>query len=207
MIDLRTLAYLEVLQPQLAAYVASTAKGFLPVKGMASLWIEIAPGISINEVTNTVLKTTSVRPGVEVVERDYGLLEVHSPNHGDVLAAGEQILRYLSLEESSRLQPRIVSEDIITQVNPYHCMLVNRMRKGHMLIEGDTLYCLEVHPAGYAALAANEAEKNAQIALVDVTVFGAFGRVYLAGKDSDIERGVKACREALQAVQGRANLK
>ncbi|MEK7484622.1 MAG: hypothetical protein AABZ60_09870 [Planctomycetota bacterium] len=206
MIDLRTLAYLEVLQPQFAAYMASTAKGFIPIKGMASLWIEIAPGIAISEITNIVVKATQVRPGLEVVERAFGLLEVHSMDHGELLQAGQEILQYLSLEEESRLKPRIVSEDIITQVNPYHCMLINRMRKGQMLVEGDTLYCLEVHPAGYAALLANEAEKNAKINLVDVTYFGAFGRLYLSGTDSDIARGVEACRSALAKISGRENL-
>lgn len=206
MIDLRTLAYLEVLQPQFAAYVASTSKGFLPVKGMASLWIEIAPGIAISEITNIVVKATQVRPGIEVVERSFGLLEVHSMDHGELLQAGKEILQYLSLEEQNRLKPRIVSEDIITQVNPYHCMLINRMRKGQMLVEGDTLYCLEVHPAGYAALAANEAEKNAKINIIDVSYFGAFGRVYLSGTDSDIARGVEAARNALQTISGRENL-
>lgn len=206
MIDLRTLAYLEVLQPQFAAYIASTAKGFLPVKGMASLWIEIAPGISIAEITNTVVKGTQVRPGVEVVERAFGLLEVHSMDHGEVIQAGDRILEYLSLKEEDRLTPRVVSEDIITNVNPYHCMLINRMRKGQMLVEGDTLYCLEVHPAGYAALAANEAEKNSEVNLVDVTVFGAFGRVYLSGNDSDIAQGANACRAALEALSGRENV-
>lgn len=205
MIEIRTLAYLEVLQPQFAAFVAATAKGFLPVKGMASLWIEIAPGISIAEITNSVVKATKVRPGVEVVERAFGLLEVHSMEHDEVLQAGHGILESLSLKETDRLKPRIVSEDIITQVSPYHCMLINRMRKGQLLVEGDTLYCLEVHPAGYAALAANEAEKNARINLIDATVFGAFGRVYLSGTDSDIEQGVKACRSALAKISGREN--
>jgi microcompartment protein CcmL/EutN len=51
-------------------------------------------------------------------------------------------------------------------------------------------------------LAANEAEKAANIRLVDVTPFGAFGRLYLAGPESEIDSAAQAATAALQGIGG-----
>ena len=79
-IELRSFVFLDSLQPQHAAYMSAVAQGFLPLPGDTSLWIEISPGIEINRITDVAVKAASVRPGVQVVERLYGLLEVHSPS-------------------------------------------------------------------------------------------------------------------------------
>ena len=71
---LRTYCFLDALQPQQATFIGKTARGFLPVPYQASLWVEIAPGIAINQVTDAALKATNVQPAVQVVERAYGLL-------------------------------------------------------------------------------------------------------------------------------------
>ena len=92
MADLRSFVFLDSLQPQLAAYLGTTAKGFLPIAGEASLIVEISPGIEINRVTDVAVKATDVRPGMQVVERLYGMLEIHSPSQGDVRQAGQAIL-------------------------------------------------------------------------------------------------------------------
>ena len=73
-ISLRTYTFLDALQPQLASFIAKTARGFLPVPGQASLFIEIAPGIAINRVTDVALKATKVQPALQIVERAFGLL-------------------------------------------------------------------------------------------------------------------------------------
>jgi len=202
-VDLRTYAFLDSLQPQHAAYLGTVAKGFLPLPQDTSLWIEISPGIEINRITDIALKATRVRPGMQIVERLYGLLEVHHEVQAEVRAAGEAILDALGVKESDRIKPRVVSSQIIRHIDAHQVQLVNRMRYGHMLLAGQTLYVLEVEPAGYAALAANEAEKAARINILDVRAFGSFGRVYLGGEERDIMAGYEAAVAAIEAIGGR----
>ena len=202
-VDLRSYVFLDSLQPQHAAFLGTVARGFLPLPYDASLWIEISPGIEVNRITDIALKATRVRPGMQIVERRYGLLEVHSDSQGETRAAGAAILEALGLAESDRMRPRILSSQIIRNVDAHQVQLVNRMRHGHMLLAGQTLYVLEVEPAGYAALAANEAEKRANINILEVMAFGAFGRVYLGGEERDIMAGYGAAVAALESVSGR----
>ncbi len=201
--QLRTFTYLDVLQPQLTGFFQTVASGFQPLAGQAALLVEIAPGISINAVTDAALKRTRVYPGMQIVERAYGLLEVHSFDQGEVRAAGEAILERMGVKESDRLAPEIVSREIIHGIDGHQAMLVNRMRHGQLLLETETLYVLETQPAGYAALAANEAEKAANINLLEVITFGAFGRLYLGGSEEEIAQAAEAAERALKSVQGR----
>jgi len=202
-VDLRTYAFLDSLQPQHAAYLGTVARGFLPLPGDTSLWVEISPGIEINRITDIALKSTRVRPGMQVVERLFGLLEIHHEVQAEVRAAGAAILEALEVKEQDRIKPRVVSSQIIRHVDAHQVQLVNRMRFGHMLLAGQTLYVLEVEPAGYAALAANEAEKAANINILDVRAFGSFGRVYLGGEEQDIMAGYGAAVAAIEGIGGR----
>jgi hypothetical protein len=202
-VDLRTYVYLDSLQPQHAAYLGTVARGFLPLPGDTSLWVEISPGIEINRITDIALKSTRVRPGMQIVERLFGLLEVHHEVQAEVRAAGAAILDALEVNESERIKPRVVSSQIIRHIDAHQVQLINRMRYGHMLLAGQTLYVLEVEPAGYAALAANEAEKEANINILDVRAFGSFGRVYLGGEERDIMAGYGAAVAAIEGVSGR----
>ncbi len=206
-VDLRTYCFLDSIQPQYAAFLGTVAQGFLPVAGMASLYIEISPGIEINRVTDIALKSTNVKPGMQIVERLYGMLEIHSDSQADVRQAGASILESLELSEEDRAKPRIASSQVIRHVDDHQTQLVNRMRHGNMIIAGQTLYVMEVEPAGYAALAANEAEKAANINVLEVRVFGSFGRLYLGGEERDIEVGYKAALAAIEGVTGKSKTK
>ena len=205
MVDLRTYIFLDSMQPQFASFVASTARGYLPVSGQAALYVEIAPGIAINRVTDIALKANDVRPALQVVERAFGVLEIHSDSQAEVLAAGQAMLDHLELTEQQRLKPRIMSSEVITGVDDYQTMLVNRMRQGNLLLGGETLYILETHPAAYAVIAANEAEKAAPIKLLEVRPIGAYGRLYLGGEEADIREAVVAAERALAGIDGREN--
>jgi len=202
-IDLRTYCFLDSIQPQYAAFLGTVAQGFLPVAGMASLYVEISPGIEINRITDIALKSTQVKPGMQIVERLYGMLEIHSESQADVRQAGAAILHALELSEEDRVKPTIASSQVIRRVDDHQTQLVNRMRHGNMIIAGQTLYVMEVEPAGYAALAANEAEKAAEINLLEVRVFGSFGRLYLGGEERDIEVGHRAAIQAIEGVTGK----
>ena len=202
-VTLRAYAFLDALQPQLAAFTGTTCGGFLPLAGQASLWVETAPGMIINRVTDVALKATSSVPAVQVVERAFGLLEIHHDDKGEVLSAGQAILDFLSLEESERIKPKVVSNTIIRAIEAYQSQLINRNRQGMMIIPGESLFILETEPAAYAVLAANEAEKAANVNLVNLRPFGAFGRLWMAGSESEIDSAAEAAVAAVAAISGR----
>jgi hypothetical protein len=204
-IELRAYAFLDSLQPQYAAFMGTTAQGFLPLAGEAVLFVEVAPGIEINRLTDVALKATSVKPGMQIIERVFGLLEVHSPEQSETRAAGEAILESLGLAESDRLKPVVHTSQTIRRIDDHHAQLINRTRHGQMIIPGQTLYVLECGPAAYAALAANEAEKAANINVLEVRAFGAVGRIYLGGEEQDIEVGWQAAVAALEGLDGRTS--
>jgi hypothetical protein len=204
-IDVRTYTYIDILQPQTAGFLATISMGYLPLEGQASLFVEVSPGMDINRVTDLVLKTTSCTPGLQVVERRTGVLEIHHFDQGQVRAAGEAIQTVLGFSEKDRLKPRVVSEETITGIEGYQSQIVNRFRHGNFLLENTTLYVLETHPAGYALLATNEAEKAANIDVLEFLAFGAFGRVYLGGSEEEIAQASQAAIAALAALDGREN--
>jgi ethanolamine utilization microcompartment shell protein EutS len=203
MVDLRTYAFLDSLQPQFASFIATVAGGFLPVAGEAALFVEISPGMEINRIMDIALKATDVRPGMMIVERLFGMLEIHSSSQGDVRQAGEAVLDALGLSIKDRIKPKITTSQLIRNISDYHTQLINRTRHGQMIIPGQTLYTMEVTPAGYAALAANEAEKAANIDILEVRTFGSFGRIYMSGSEADMLVGYKAAEQAIDDVQGR----
>jgi hypothetical protein len=203
MTDLRAFAFIDQLQKQMVAFIGSSSRGYYPVANQSALFLEIAPGIEINTITNAVMKKSNVRPGALVVERTYGMLEVHADDPADVKEAGRVILDYLGCKETDRLKPEILSSQTIERLNPYMSQIVNRFRAASMSLSDETLYILEVVPAGYAGYAANEAEKAADITLNHVSVYGASGRVYLSGTTSDVQAAREAVESSLASLEGR----
>lgn len=205
MIDLRTFTYIDILQPQLTGFLQTVAPGYLPLEGEAALFVEIAPGLSVNVITDIALKHSAVTPGMMIVERAFGALQLQSADQGQIRAAGEAILDHFGLTIADRHAPKIHTSERITGLDGHQSMLLNRMRHGDMCAEGETLYVFECEPAGYACIAANEAEKAARVQLLEVRTFGAYGRLYLSGKDAEIQEAaaaIHACFEVLQ-LEGR----
>jgi hypothetical protein len=203
MVELRAFVILDSLQPQFASFQATISAGYLPRVGQASLFVEIAPGMAINHLTDIALKSTDVTPGMQIVERHFGMLEVHSDSQGQVRQAGKAILDALGLEETDRLKPRVVSNEVVRHLADTQTMLINRMRHGNMILAGQTLFVLECEPAAYAALAANEAEKAADINILEVRAVGSFGRVYIGGEERDVVVAHDAAVKAIESVSGR----
>jgi ethanolamine utilization microcompartment shell protein EutL len=201
--QLRTYAFIDRMQPQAAAHVAATCQGDVPVAGMSELYIEVAPGNEIFRCADIALKAADVRPALQVVEREFGLLEIHSKSQAEVFAAGQAVLEYLQLKETDRVKPKVASAMFVTNVNPYQAQLINKWRKGNLLIPGRSLYVLEVSPAAYVTLAANEAEKAADISIVEVRALGRFGRLFISGTESDVQAAASACTKVLDGVEGR----
>ncbi|MDP6460844.1 MAG: hypothetical protein QGH59_03620, partial [Gemmatimonadota bacterium] len=184
--QLRAYCFLDRMQTQYASFLGSITQGDLPVEGMASLYVEMAPGNEVFRVVDIALKATDVRPGAQIVEREFGMFEVHSFSQAAVLEAGEVVLARLGLSVEDRVRPVIASKQVITNVDPYQAQLLNRFRRGSMILSGQTLLVLEVAPAAYVNLAANEAEKGADISIVHVASVGRFGRMWLAGGEAEI---------------------
>lgn len=203
MSELRAYVFIDRMQPQYAAYVGATVQGDVPVAGMAELYVEMAPSNEIFAVADAALKAAPVRPATQFIEREFGLLEVHSYDQAAVRAAGSAILDYLGASEEDRLRPVVASSQVITNVDPHQAQLINKFRRGSLLVPGRTLCVMEVFPAAYAGLAANESEKSADIDIVYISNAGRFGRVFLSGLEADILTARDAATDSLAAIPGR----
>jgi ethanolamine utilization microcompartment shell protein EutL len=202
-VELRTYIFLDSLQLQMASFISTISRGYYPVGGQACCVIEIAPGIEINRLTDIALKATNVAPGLQVVERSFGMLEVHSDEQADARQAGAAVLQELGKTEEDRMKPHVLTSQLIRHVTDHHAQLINRIRYGNMVLRGDTLYILEVEPAGYAYFAANEAEKSSHINIINVQGFGRFGRVYIAGDEAEVIESQEIVEARLGMVSGR----
>ena len=202
--QLRTYLLIDQMQPQYGALTGKLMQGEIPVEGMAEVYIETAPAADIYRVMDIALKTTDVRAGALAVEREYGSLEIHSHHQEAVQVAGRRALEVLQLSESDRLKPEILSAELVTNVDAFQAQLINRASQGGLLLKGQTLCVLEVMPAAYIVLAANEAEKAANITLVHYTSRGRSGRLYLSGTEAEVRQARDAAMKATQALPGRA---
>ncbi|MFC3205875.1 MAG: BMC domain-containing protein [Mesorhizobium sp.] len=199
MAELRSFIFIDQLQPQTLAYLATWIRGSLPRRAMAAQIIEVAPGIDIEALTDVALKGADVRAGMLVVERQYGYLEFHSRSTAEVKAAAHAVLSALGADEADAKRSEILASRVVNRVDPQHAFLINRNRLGSMIVGGESLYILECQPASYAILACNEAEKAANIKLIDYRMIGASGRLYLSGDEAEIRNARDAAEAALRA--------
>jgi len=200
--SLRCYCYLDRMQPQYAAFVGTVTQGDLPVEGMAALYFEMAPGNEVFRVVDVAVKATEARPGAQIVEREFGMFEVHSSNQAAVIEAGRVVLDRLGLRIEDRIRPNIASTQVITNVDPYQAQLLNRFRRGSMLVPGETMLVLECAPAAYINYACNEAEKTANIKIIHVSSVGRFGRMWLSGSEAEIITARNAAVQALESLEG-----
>jgi ethanolamine utilization microcompartment shell protein EutL len=200
--ELRTYILIDSMQPQYAALTGVLLSGDVPVEGMAEVFMELAPASDVYEVLDAALKTTDVRPGLLRVEREFGTLEIHSFFQEAVLVAGREALAKVNLSEGDRRKPEVVSVKVVSNVDAYEAQLVNQMGKGGQLLKGQTLCVIEVTPAAYVMLAANEAEKAANITLVHYQPSGKYGRLYISGTDSAVTVARDAAIQAVGSLSG-----
>src|SRR6201991_805338 len=183
------------------SYLGTWIRGALPRAAVAAQIIEVAPGLDIEGITDVALKHADVKAGILVVERQFGYLEFHGDT-GAVKAAADAALQELGRDADSAVRPTILAARIISSVDQQHAFLINRNKIGSMVLAGESLFVLEMQPASYAILATNEAEKAADIKVVDYRMIGATGRVYLSGEESDVRMGAQAAERAIRALEG-----
>jgi ethanolamine utilization microcompartment shell protein EutL len=200
--ELRTYILIDSMQPQYAALTGKLLRGDVPVEGMAEIFMELAPASDVYEVLDAALKTTDVRPGLLRVEREFGTIEIHGFFQEAVQVAGREALARFGLSESDRIKPEAVLVKMVTNVDAYEAQLVNQTSYGSLLLKGQTLCVVEVAPAAYVMLAANEAEKAANITLVNYTPSGRYGRLLIAGTESEVKVGRDAAIQAVNSLTG-----
>jgi ethanolamine utilization microcompartment shell protein EutL len=202
--ELRTYVLIDAMQPQYAALTGVLLQGDVPVEGMAEVFMELAPASDVYEMLDAALKATEIRPGSLRVEREYGTMEIHGFFQEDVKVAGQSALAHFGLTEADRWKPEVVSVKMVTNVDAYEAQLVNQTSRGGLLLRGQTLCVIEVAPAAYVILAANEAEKASHITLVHYSPSGRFGRLYLAGTESAVKVARDAAVQAINSLSGKA---
>ncbi len=198
MAELRSFIFIDQLQPRTMCYLGTFIRGFLPRLNVAAQIIEVAPGLDIEPLTDVALKHSEVQAGILVVERQYGYLEFHSRSIAAVRSAAAHVLEALGSTADQAMQPEVLAAKVVTRIDHLHAFLINRNKAGSMILAGESLFVLEVRPAAYAILAANEAEKAADIKIVDYRMMGATGRLYLSGLEADVRTAASAAEAALK---------
>ena len=201
-ITIRALMQIDNLQPKFAAYNGATVQGSVPLSGDTVLIGEFAPGNGVFTLIDKALKASSVEATSQMVEREFGFFILRSPSNAEVSAARDAILSELGATISDRVKPVVSSTQIINSVEPYQAQLLNKWRKGALLVPGQTLGILECAPAAYISIAANEAEKAADIDIVEVRAVGRYGRLFFSGSENSVIEGMNAATKAIEAVDG-----
>jgi len=204
-VTLRAFIEVDRMQPQYAAYWGLMSQGALPVAGASQLLIEVAPSNAVFPITDVAMKATAVRSSGTLIERDFGLLELHAPTPDPVGEAGRAILGSLGLERRDRLAPRIVSSQRLTSITGDHSQLFNKVRRGAWTLPGETLTIFEVTPAAYVYHLANEIEKAVGVELVRVAGTGLFGRLIVAGSEAEAERAETVARAVVERIRAEAD--
>ncbi len=201
-ISIRALMQIDNLQPKFAAYNGATVQGSVPLSGDTILIGEFAPGNGVFTLIDRALKASSVEATSQMVEREFGFFILRSPSNAEVSAARDAILAELGAVMSDRVKPQVASTQVIHSVEPYQAQLLNKWRKGALLVPGQTLGILECAPAAYIAVAANECEKAADIDIVEVRAVGKYGRLFFSGSENSVKEGMKAAIKAIESLDG-----
>lgn len=199
---IRALMQIDNLQPKFAAYNGATVQGSVLMSGDTVLIGELAPGNGVFLLIDRALKASSVETTTQMVEREFGFFILRSRSNAEVSAARDAILDELGASMADRTKPKLASTQIITSVEPFQAQLLNKWRKGSLLIPGQTLGILECEPAAYISIAANEAEKSAEIDIVEVRAVGRFGRLFISGTENSVQTAIAAATKAIEAVDG-----
>lgn len=198
--EIRTLTFIDSLQPQLAQFIAKDNRVYDTAEYDAALFLEIAPAMEIHKMIDLALKATKVRLGSVVTERQYGLMQIHHADQGEVKEAGRAVLKAIELDENDRAEVNILTNMIIRGVEQDHAIFFTGEARGNMVVAGDSVLIMETTPAAYLAIAANEALKAATVKLNQIKPFGASGRLTMSGPESEIDSAAEAAMRIIDKL-------
>ena len=198
--QLRTYIFIDQMQPQLAQFIAKDNRVYDPNEYDAAIMLELAPAMEIHHMIDQALKSTNVRLGSVVTERRYGLMQIQHPDQGEVLAAGESVLKATGLTPMDRSRLEIHTNMVIRGIEQDHAIYFTGTSKGNMVLANESVFILEVSPAAYLTIACNEALKAANIKLIQIRPFGATGRLVMSGSESEIDSGVEAAMSVMKSL-------
>jgi hypothetical protein len=201
---LRAFAHVDRMGPQYAAYWGLMSQGALPVAGNSQLLLELAPSNAVFAMTDVAMKAVAVHSSGTLIERDFGLLELHAPTPDPVAEAGRVVLAALGLRMTDRMAPELVSSQRLTGITADHSQLFNKVRRGAWTLPGDALFLLEVTPAAYVYLIANEVEKATEAELVRVAGTGLYGRLIVAGSEAVVAEAERVALAVIEDVRAAA---
>ncbi len=204
-LTIRALMQIDRLQPKFAAYNGATVQGSIPLAGDTILIGELAPGNEVFRLVDIALKASRAEATSQIVEREFGFFILRSPINTEIGAARDAILNELGMRMSDRVKPTVESTQVITSVEPYQAQLLNKWSSGSLLVPGQTLGIIECAPAAYISLAANEAEKTAEIDIIEVRALGRYGRFFMSGSEASVQTAIEAAVAAINDVQGISN--
>jgi ethanolamine utilization microcompartment shell protein EutS len=201
--ELRTILFIDSLQPQITKLIAASDKVNKvcdPTEYEAGLVVEIAPAMEIHSLLDVALKRTSVRLGCFMTERRYGVMCLHHADQGEVKEAGRAILQAVNLEENDRAKALILTNKIIRAVEQDHTTMFNNMARVSKVNVGESVLIMETTPATYLTIACNEALKAARVKLIHLEPVGASGRLILSGSESEIDSAALAAKGILDKL-------
>lgn len=198
--ELRTFIFIDQLQPQLAQFIAKDNRVYDPKEYDAAILLELAPAMEIHRMIDLALKATRVRLGSVVTERVYGTMQIQHEDQGEVIEAGEAVLRAAGKTKYDRSKVELVTNMTIRGIQQDHAIYFTGTSAGNMVLAGDSVLILECAPAAYMMIAANEALKAANVRLTTVNPFGATGRLVLCGPESEIDTAAAAATSCLNAL-------
>ena len=204
-LTIRALMQIDRLQPKFAAYNGATVQGSIPLAGDTILIGELAPGNEVFRLVDIALKASRAEATSQIVEREFGFFILRSPINTEIGAARDAILNELGMRMSDRVKPTVESTQVITSVEPYQAQLLNKWSSGSLLVPGQTLGIIECASAAYISLAANEAEKTAEIDIIEVRALGRYGRFFMSGSEASVQTASEAAVAAINDVQGISN--
>jgi len=198
--EMRTLIFIDSLQPQLAQFIAKDNRVYDPAEYDAALLIEIAPAMEIHSMIDMALKATRARLGVVVTERQFGLMQVQHKDQGEVKEAARAVLKATGLSEHDRSEVQLLTNKIIRGIEQDHAIMFTGEARGNMVLAGESVLIMETNPAAYLALACNEALKAANVKLITIKPYGATGRLVMSGSEAEIDSAAEAAEKILNQL-------
>lgn len=192
MFELRTLTFIDSLQPQLANFIPEDQLVHAPAAYDAMLIMEIAPAMEIHTMVDLALKRTQVQLGALVTERYFGQLFIQHADQGEAIEAGREIMRTIGLDENSRAKIEVLTNKIIRGIEPDHAAYFNVDAKNNRIETGESVLIMETTPAAYSVIACNEALKAANVKLITIRPYGATSRLVMSGSESEIDSAAEA---------------